>query len=120
MSIKPEMRAPWSPEQVENLRKFQSCGWVHQFTCCRGDESTPSCKRRESARLRFDEGKEVPYTDENEGVLIPTEDGWLCPCGEYRQNWAHESMIQGLLPPNPQEWLDQKIQEQKEKEGISE
>ena len=29
--------------------------------------------------------KEIPYSDENEGVLIATESGWICPCGEYKQ-----------------------------------
>ena len=109
MEIKPGMRPPWSPEQVENLKKYQESSWVHQFTCMGGNESTPSCKRAESARLRFDEEKDVPYTLENEGVLIPTESGWVCPCGEYRQSWAPEEMLAGKLPPNPLDRLEQGI-----------
>jgi DNA polymerase III delta prime subunit len=36
--------------------------------------------------------QDIPYSDENEGILIATTDGWVCPCGEYKQDWAHDFM----------------------------
>ena len=38
----------------------------------------------------------IPYSEENEGILIAQEDGWICPCGEYRQDWAHAFMTEPL------------------------
>ena len=26
---------------------------------------------------------------ENQRKLIPTNDGWVCACGKYTQDWAH-------------------------------
>ena len=38
--------------------------------------------------------RDIPYTDENDGVLVATTEGWVCPCGEYKQNWAHAFMAE--------------------------
>jgi len=79
--------APFTDEQVDQLHQWQS-GMVkaltpenyliemptHPFTCCSHD----GCKRSER---------------EDEGVLIPSNEGWICPCGEYKQNWCHDFMI---------------------------
>jgi len=35
---------------------------------------------------------DIPFTNENEGLLVATTEGWVCPCGEYKQDWAHEFM----------------------------
>jgi hypothetical protein len=40
--------------------------------------------------------REIPYSDGNDGVLIATLNGWVCPCGEYRQDWAHDFMANPL------------------------
>lgn len=68
--------APWTPEQVENLNRYQHAGVGHPFTC--------------------------PYGDENrEVVLVATDRGWVCPsthCG-YVQDWAWEFMAR---PENSQ------------------
>lgn len=37
-------------------------------------------------------GIKVEYNDENEGVLISTDKGLICPCGDYKQNWK-ENLI---------------------------
>lgn len=60
--------APWTPEQVEQLNKWQQAGFVHPFTC----PNDHLC---------------------DDDILIATIGGWLCPskCGYY-QNWAHEYM----------------------------
>lgn len=65
--------APFSSDQVARLNEFQSLGFVHPFTC-----GGAYCVRSDR-----DDG----------GVLIATPDGWQCPCGKYRQDWAHGYMI---------------------------
>ena len=74
-------KAPWTEEEVDNLRKFQSLEWVHPFTCC----GHKNCERTER---------------EDQGVLIPTAEGWVCPCGKYKQDWAHSHMLDGKIPPD--------------------
>ena len=36
--------------------------------------------------------RDIPYSDENEGILTASTEGWVCPCGEYKQDWAHDFM----------------------------
>jgi hypothetical protein len=82
------IEAPFSPEQVLMLKAWQEgnktfkmdlAGDIiyvpaHPFTCC-GHEG---CKRSER---------------EDDGVLVPTELGWTCPCGKYKQYWCHDFMV---------------------------
>jgi hypothetical protein len=63
---------PWTADEIAALERWQTCGWVHPFTC------------RESAH----------------GSLAPTRAGWVCLQCDYRQDWAHGHMLQGP-PPNP-------------------
>ena len=81
MSITSKQRAPWDRKQLRNLRKWQNSAW-HPFTCC----SHNGCDR---------------LNQPDQGKLIPTKDGWICPCGEWKQNWAHKAMIDGKIPPDP-------------------
>lgn len=67
-----KISAPFTQEQVQNLVNFQKSG-MHPFTCCGHD----GCNRGD---------------DLSNGVLIPIEQGWICPCGKYRQYWAHAFM----------------------------
>ena len=30
----------------------------------------------------------------SDGLLLATNEGWICPCGKYKQDWAHEFMIE--------------------------
>ena len=55
----------------------------HPYTCA--GHGIKECKREQSYEARRN-GQSVPYTDENEGVLISTERGWICPCGKYTQD----------------------------------
>lgn len=71
--------APFTEEQVKNLNIYQD-SWFHPFTCCGHN----GCKRREH----------------NDGILIATTEGWICPCGKYKQDWAHAGMAEPL-PENP-------------------
>src|ERR1044072_7972748 len=79
------VKAPWSDEQVDKLNEWQA-GMIkinmldgsmilmqtHPFTC-----GAVTCDR--SAR-------------EDEGKLIPSNNGWVCPCGDYKQDWCHDFM----------------------------
>lgn len=58
---------PWSPEKVAALNAQQSNGRFHPYTCP-GD--LPDCEKHRN--------------------LIATEQGWVCACGKYKQEWAHE------------------------------
>lgn len=78
MQTKPGIiTTPFTKEQVESLKKWQTEGSFHPFTCC-SQRDIPECQRRSHL---------------NEGGLIPTENGWVCPCGKYTQNWAHDFMV---------------------------
>lgn len=68
-----KITVPFTKEQVRALQRYQKCGFMHPFTCC----SDNRCNRHER---------------EDQGVLIPTENGWVCPCGNYKQNWTHAFM----------------------------
>ncbi|MEU7066925.1 hypothetical protein [Streptomyces sp. NPDC046161] len=66
--------APWSPEQVDALNRFQQTGGMHPFTCGRDHDT--------------------------HRTLVATPAGWTCPgpgCG-YTQNWAHAFMAAGERP----------------------
>ena len=67
------IKAPWTDEQVKALNETQHLGFVHEFTCAGNN-----CKRSER---------------EDNGILVATNEGWVCPCGEYKQDWAHEFMF---------------------------
>jgi hypothetical protein len=68
-------KAPWTPEQVAALNRFQQGRWMHPFTC--------GSSRRTDADHK-----------DGEGLLVATEKGWICPFCDYTQDWAHEFMFQ--------------------------
>lgn len=72
-----KVTAPFTPDQVQHLNAFQN-GPVHSFTCCSPD--IPECTRASGL---------------SDGTLIATEEGWTCPCGKYKQDWAHAEMADG-------------------------
>ena len=59
------LQSPFTKEQVESLNGYQEEGYFHPFTCGKDD-----CRQ----------------------TLVATEDGWVCPDCDYKQNWAHEFM----------------------------
>lgn len=68
--LPPRIFAPFTPEQVEGLNRFQTEAPMHPFTCRnRGDH-------------------------ESEGVLTATVEGWVCGECDYTQNWAHRFMAE--------------------------
>jgi hypothetical protein len=64
------MKAPFSDDQVKALNAYQRIGLLHPFTCP-GDQ--PQCHDRRE--------------------LIATTKGWVCQCGCYTQDWAHDFML---------------------------
>lgn len=89
------IKAPFTEEQVLKLKAWQegTVGWtfdlggalysmpLHPFTCC----SHNGCER----------GKRP-----DEGILIPTTEGWVCPCGAWKQDWCHDYMIDNQTETN--------------------
>lgn len=73
-----KITAPFTPEAVEGLKIWQN-GYTagHPFTCCGFED----CKR-----------------DNDQGILIPREEGWICPCGKYTQDWYHAGMEHSPYP----------------------
>lgn len=64
----------FTPKQVESLNEYQKKGYMHPFTCGSG-------RRCDKDHL------------DGEGILVATEDGWICPFCDYTQNWAHGFMM---------------------------
>lgn len=81
------MNKDFSEENVKRLNEAQNNGMGHPYTCG-SPEGIQECRRSKSYTAR-DAGEKVPYTNENEGVLLATTSGWVCPCGKYTQNWFH-------------------------------
>lgn len=54
-----QIKAPWTPEQVEALNLWQISGTFHPYTCPNGTD------------------------------LTATGAGWVCSCCRYTQDWAH-------------------------------
>lgn len=59
----PQVRAPWTEDQMESLKDFQDSPYWHAFTC----------------------GKCGAF-------LKVVTGGFVCPWDDYDQDWAHEFM----------------------------
>jgi len=73
----------WTAGQVKALNDWQGCVHLHPFTC---------------GNNRMDEAH-IAYQKEHGGdfgQLVATENGWICPVCGYKQNWAHNFMMQPL------------------------
>lgn len=75
------IKAPWTNEQVQNLNKWQQCEWIHPFTCGSPEESA-NCHRKDKS---------------GNGTLLAITEDWQCPCGWYKQDWAHSYMATGEM-----------------------
>lgn len=62
------IHAPFTPDQVDALNRWQQQGDVHPFTC--------------------------HNVHEGSRTLIAKPSGWECPGCEYRQYWAHRFMAE--------------------------
>ena len=101
-------KAPWTDKEVQILNWNQQNGQGHPFTC--GGKNAPSCLRNKSYEDRHN-GIPVPYTSNNEGILIATNTGWVCPCGEYTQDWAGDGMFVQQKDPFKKIWRKGKIKD---------
>jgi len=72
-----QIRPPWTPEQVEALNRYQKSGLMHPYTC--------GGNRKDENHL------------DNEGILVATKKGWICPYCDYNQDWAHAFTIEHFL-----------------------
>lgn len=70
-----KVNTPFSEEHVKKLNEYQNSGRFHPYTC---DRKAETC-----------EVHQEPRDYSKDGVLIATTEGWICPCGKYKQNWAH-------------------------------
>ena len=60
-------------EEVERLNKEQKRNDRHPYTC---DRRSKEC-----------EVNQTPRDYKKDGVLIATENRWVCPCGKYKQDY---------------------------------
>ena len=64
------IRAPFTPQQVVALNRFQTSGELHTFTCGFSDDHP-------------DDG----------GILVAVQHGWICPATcDYELDWAWDFM----------------------------
>jgi hypothetical protein len=68
------IKAPWSAEQVDALNRFQRTPHIHPFTCPGHDGG-------------------------GDRDLVATRQGWICRHCDYRQDWAHDLMLDAPPPP---------------------
>jgi len=72
------IKKPWTKEHVDHLNSQQKRSDCHPYTCGGGHGVNVKCERQQ-----------VPMDWSKEGTLIATVDGWVCPCGDYKQDWSH-------------------------------
>ena len=91
MKVTGTIYAPFTDDEVEKLKAWQSGEKTfpmqvgdqmiqvppHPFTCC--SPNIEGCTKK---------------TGESDGVLIPSLEGFTCPCGKYKQNWCHDYMVE--------------------------
>ncbi len=63
----------WTEEVVNKLNEQQKNPNLHPYTCSDAGKHG-KCERTNGT---------------GNGALIATKQGWVCPCGEYKQDWAH-------------------------------
>lgn len=68
MEIATQIDAPFTDSQVNAMNAYQRMGVFHPFTCANRDNHP------------------------GEGLLIATNDGWVCRYCDYTQNWAWAMM----------------------------
>ncbi len=69
-----KITAPFSEDQVNALNHYQEHTNFHPFTCW-----GVGCKK---------------LYQNNGGKLMATPEGWICPCAEFKQDWAYKIMTE--------------------------
>jgi len=77
--------APFTKEQLDNIKVFQENSSIHPFTCG-GEGNHSECER---------------ISRSGEGILVAKEKGLKCPYGKYTQNWVHKFMAEKFEPKEP-------------------
>ena len=83
-----KIKAPFTKEQVEKLNEYQEQGKFHPFTCCSPEEIKECLRAGKEIDGQYIEGA-------SDGILIASKEGWICPCGKYKQDWAFSFMAGG-------------------------
>jgi hypothetical protein len=100
----------FTEEEVRILNEYQQAGKYHPYTCPNdGDESHIAYEYNKKfssfpvghvplvydVYLQQERDKGIPYPEMEftQTNLIATQKGWICPCCDYTQNWAHASMM---------------------------
>lgn len=65
---------PWDDPFAEAAQKLGLRPRLHPFTCGNRDNH--------------------PELAGDKGILVPTVRGWICPFCDYRQDWAHDFMME--------------------------
>jgi hypothetical protein len=85
---------PWPKELVDKLNAQQKSGAVHPYTCgnCRDNlgvwfvrNKKTGEEKRVSVCYKPTEEEEIFFNDRE---LIATENGWICPTCDWKQNWC--------------------------------
>jgi hypothetical protein len=73
------LKKPFTEEQCKKINEFQKSGKFHPLTC---DRKHKNCEVNNMNE------------DRQDGVLIATEDGLICPCGKYKQNSINSFILE--------------------------
>jgi len=100
-----QIKTPFTKEQVDKLNVYQKEGKMHPFTCAKdGDDAHIKYEFEKEHKgenyeeyLKAEKAKGINYPEMafNQTNLIATENGWICPVCDYKQNWPHSFMAGG-------------------------
>jgi len=82
------MKKITTQETIDFMNKQQERGSYHPYTCC-SPSDIKECKRQLSYNKRQN-GEIIEYNKDNEGILTATLEGWICPCGKYKQEFSKQ------------------------------
>lgn len=90
--------APFNSAQVQVLNERQvhvdGSMPIHPFTCPNRGEGIAY----DLAGAAVETGATHGTEGGDRGILIATEEGWVCPYCGYRQDWAHAAMAERPIP----------------------
>lgn len=67
------IKAPWAVEQIKALNLYQKSNLLHPYTC--------GGNRKDTNHI------------DGEGILVATENGWVCPYCDYKQDWVSANLM---------------------------
>lgn len=94
------IKAPWTPQQVAALNRFQEYGFVQEYTCpnihsapcpCVGHGDVPP---KPNCPHCLGSGRVL-----GDRTLLATTNGWICPHCDYKQDNAHPMMLKPWIGP---------------------